>query len=185
MAAYIWAIDGNGGAASWVAWIKTAAMSAPLGALATVSVYSVLDMVNKVLAAAGPDKISRLVLYGHAKSGVQAVGSGHIINFNNMPVDALGISPVDGKLWNGAEQELARLVPILAPGSRVSLGGCLVGAPPNGEALLKRMSVVLGVTVEAGLWNQRPAFPGYEGPIVRCTGNSCITMTGPFKEFRQ
>ncbi len=184
MATFIWAIDGNGGAPSWAAWIKTAAMSAPLGALATVNVYSLPDMVTKILAAAGSDTISRLVLYGHAKSGVQAVGSGHVINFNNRPVDSLSVSPVDGKLRNGAEQELARLVPSFAPDARVSLGGCEVGAPPDGEALLKRMSVVLGVTVEAGLWNQRPAFPGYEGPIVRCTGNSCITMTGPFKEFR-
>lgn len=184
MASYIWAIDGNGGAPSWVAWLKTAAMSAPSAALATVNVYSVSDMVTKILTAAGSDKISRLVLYGHAKSGVQAVGSGHVINFNNNPVDFLAVSPVDGKLRNGAEQELTRLVPSLAPDARVSLGGCEVGLPPDGETLLKRMSVVLGVTVEAGLWNQRPLFPGYEGPLVRCTGNSCITMTGPFKEFR-
>lgn len=184
MASYIWAIDGNGGATSSVAWLKTAALSAPWDALATVYVYSVADMVTKILGAAGSDKISRLVLYGHAKSGVQAVGSGHVINFNNKPVDALGVSPVDGTLRNGAEQELARLVPSLAPDARISLGGCEVGAPPDGETLLKRLSVVLGVTVEAGLWNQRPAFPGYEGPVVRCTRNSCVTMTGLFKEFR-
>ena len=82
MALFIWAIDANGGAASWAAWIKTAAISAPWATFETVWVYSVPDMVNKVIAAAGNDKISRLVLYGHAGSGYQAVGCGHLTTLN-------------------------------------------------------------------------------------------------------
>jgi hypothetical protein len=184
MASFIWAIDANGGGTSWAAWIKTAAISAPWETFETVWIYSVPDMVSKVIAAAGSDKISRLVLYGHAGSGYQAVGCGHLTDIKRTTNDFLAVSPWDGKLRNNAEQDLSRLVPCLASDARVSMGGCQVAMPPDGEPFLMRMAAVLGVTVEGGFWNQRPLFPGYEGPVLRCDGNTCTTITGPFKELR-
>ncbi len=186
MASYIWAIDGNSGdLVSLIARLKTSVISAPLNMFASVTVYSITDMVNKVLAAAGSDMISRLVIYGHAASGAQCVGCGNVGNIaKNKKDEFLMVAIADGKLMNNAEQALSRLVPKLAHDARVSLGGCKVATPPDGETLLKRLSVVLGVTVEGGMWDQRPFFAGYEGPVIRCNGNICSNITGPFKEFR-
>ena len=194
MATWIWATDANAGPAGAMTWLVTAPTSyasawvapyTPFYSMATVQVTSVPDMVTKVLAAAGSDKIERLVLYGHAASGAQAVGCGEVINLRSKTNDFLAVSQATGTLANGAELDLARLAPQLAPNARVSLGGCNVAAPPGGQALLIRISTALGgITVEGGMWKQTSFFPGYEGPVVRCTGNSCTNIYGPAKETR-
>jgi len=108
-----------------------------------------------------------------------------VINLGSKTNDFLAVSQATGTLANGAELDLARLAPQLAPNARVSLGGCNVAAPPGGQALLIRISTALGgITVEGGMWKQTSFFPGYEGPVVRCTGNSCTNIYGPAKEIR-
>jgi len=194
MAAWIWATDANAGPPGWLSrangerfyfWSYYLAPVLPYGEMASLAINSIPDMVNQVLAAAGTDKIERLIIYGHAESGMQAVGCGTNFDTTRSDCDFLKLTPGTGILRNGAEAELARLKPQLAPDARVSLGGCEVAAPPDGESLLKRISTVLGgVTVEGGLWLQTSLWPGYEGPVVRCTANSCTTMRGPFKELR-
>jgi len=194
MATWIWATDANAGPAGAMTWLVTAPTSyasgwlapyTPVYSMASVQVTSVPDMVTKVLAAAGSDKIERLILYGHAFHGAQAVGCGPAINLKSTTNDFLAVSASTGTLTNGAEHDLARLVPQLAPNARVSLGGCNIAAPPDGQALLIRISTALGgITVEGGTWTQTSLFPGYEGPVVRCTGNSCTTIYGPSKEIR-
>lgn len=183
MASWIWAIDGNsdigGGITGLIARIKTQGLSKFFPTewvkdiMASVTVYSVPDMVSKVLMAAGKDKISRLIIYGHGASGVQSVGCGTVGNILKNKCDFLQVALIDGKLKNNAEQHLTQLIPQLSTNAVVSLGGCRVGSAPDGETLLKRMSTVLGVKVEAGLFDQMPFFPGYEGPIVRCGPNAC------------
>ena len=189
MASWIWAIDGNsdmaGGFAGRIARFKTAGLSNYFpteifnDTMASVTVYSVTDMVNKVIAAAGGDKISRLIIYGHGASGVQSVGCGTIGKAATSKTDNLFmVSLIDGKLKNNVETPLAQLIPHLAPDALLSLGGCQVGSSPDGEGLLKRLSAVLGIACEAGMWNQMPMFPGYEGPVVSCKGSVCITQPG-------
>jgi hypothetical protein len=193
MASWIWATDANAGVVgemtrfkawgiSWESWAIAKVLPTPT--TASVVVKSVPDMVSKVLAAAGSDKITRLMLFGHSKSGAQAVGAGSRILLSSLVSDFLAVDPATGTLYNGAEQELAKLVPRLDSNARVSLGGCEVASPPKGPGLLQRISIALGgITVEGGIWNQNN-YPGFEGPVVRCAGTSCTTITGPFKEFR-
>jgi hypothetical protein len=189
MASWIWAIDGNsdeaGGSAGAIARFKTwgaSNLSVPelfIDTMASVTVYSVTDMVNKVIAAAGGDKISRLIIYGHGASGVQSVGCGNVGDAaSSKKDDFLMVALIDGKLKNGVEPILANLIPHLATDALISLGGCEVGSRPDGEELLKRLSTVLGVPVQAGIFNQMPMFAGYEGPVVTCSGNSCVMRPG-------
>jgi hypothetical protein len=183
MASWIWAVDGNsdigGGITGLIARLKTRGASRFFPTewfsdnMASVTVYSVQDMVNKVLMAAGKDKISRLIIYGHGASGFQCVGCETVGNVLKNNCDFLQVALIDGKLKNNAEQYLAQLVPQLATNTVVSLGGCRAGSAPDGETLLKRMSTVLGVKVEAGLSDQMPLFSGYEGHVVRCGPSAC------------
>lgn len=183
MASSIVAIDGNadtaGGLTGLIAQLTNRFMGQLDKNMTTVTVYSVKDMVEKVLIAAGADKISRLTIYGHGASGFQCVGCGTLGNALDKDLssgDFLELSEMDGKLKNNAEQYLSQLVAKLSAKAIVSLGGCQVGAAPFGDKLLQRMSEVLGVPVEAGVENQRPMLPGYEGNVVRCSGNFCFTM---------
>ena len=198
MASWIWAIDGNsdedGGIRipGLIARIKTQGLSNFFpteffeDTMASVTVYSVTDMVNKVLMAAGSDKISRLIIYGHGASGVQSVGCGRVgDSASSKKDDFLKVAQIDGRLMNNVEPILSLLVPKLASDAIISLGGCKVGTQPDGEGLLKRMSIVLGVPVEAGFWNQTAILPGYEGPVVRCNGNSCLTRSYPVQRYRK
>jgi Domain of unknown function (DUF4347) len=183
MASLIVAIDGNsdvgGGHTGLIAQLTEHFMGQLDKNMAVVTVYSVRDMVQKVSMAAGADKISRLTIYGHGSSGFQCVGCGTLgvaLKNDLRSEDFLEFSELDGKLKNNAEQYLSQLVHKLSADAVVSLGGCQVGAAPFGDKLLKRMSEVLGVPVEAGTDNQRPLLPGYEGNVVRCSGNLCLTM---------
>jgi hypothetical protein len=180
MASEIIAIDGNSGLAGWVGQIVNrfaGQLPSNFGKMETVTVYSVKDMVEKTILAAGADKIKHLTILGHAASGTQCVGCGSIGNVKiKTGEDFLSVSLVDGKLYNRTEDYLAKLVPKFAFDGIVSLGGCQVAAPPDGDTLLRRVSEVLKVPVEGGVDNQRPLFPGYEGNVVRCNGNLCFTM---------
>jgi hypothetical protein len=171
------AIDGNAGFSGWISQVINRFRSELDGDYRVVTVYSVQDMVDKVLIAAGGDQIFRLVIEGHGASGFQAVGCGTPGNAlkNRSKPDYLEFSDLDGKLRNGVENSLKQLIPKLSKSAVVSLGGCQVGAEPFGPQLLKRMSHALGgIDVEAGFDNQRPLLPGYEGSVIRCSDDWCL-----------
>jgi hypothetical protein len=173
------AIDGNAGKSGWISWIMNGFKGELDKEYEVVVVNSVKDMVEKVINAAGGDKISRLFIEGHGASGFQCVGCGFIENAlkNKDKADYLEFSELEQKLKNGVEDSLKRLIPKLDKWAVVSLGGCQVGSAPFGEQLLKRISKVLGgVSVEAGTIDQRPFFFGYEGSVVRCNETFCLTM---------
>jgi hypothetical protein len=174
------AIDGNSGLAGSISQIINRFKGQLDRDLVVVTVYSVKDMVEKVSMAAGGDKISRLFIEGHGASGFQCVGCGFIGNAlkNKTKPDYLEFSELEGKLKNGVEQYLSQLIPKFSIfSSVVSLGGCQVGSPPFGDKLLMQISTSLGgVPVEAGVDNQRPLLPGYEGNVLRCGENFCLPM---------
>jgi hypothetical protein len=129
-------------------------------------------MVDKVLSAAESIKIWWLVILGHGFSGWQSIGCGQALD----PTDTkhFSVDSTTGKLAGTAEAELKRLKPILSSNSIIYLAGCETGKVPDGELLLKTISTVLGgVAVEAAI-NVQSTMPGYEGPVCRCTGNTCL-----------
>lgn len=136
----------------------------------TLWVSSVKDMVDKVLAAAGNGKVSHLAILGHGTPGWQSIGCGTDLD----PDDSKHLYVDGGKLAGNAEVELARLKTIFNPDSIVSLQGCETGKGNKGELLLKTVSSVLGgIAVQAGTTMQRGSM-GFEGPVRRCTGNTCV-----------
>jgi hypothetical protein len=180
MPKYIAAVEGWGDLTNYADYLQNKSFEFnPIEIIAdikrTVWVNSVQDMVDKVLIAAGSSKIRWLVILGHGFSGWQSIGCGQGLD----PTDTkhLSIESTTGKLAGNAEAELKRLKPILSPSSVVSLAGCETGSGTSGELLLKTISTILGgVAVEAGL-NVQGIMPGYEGPVRRCTGNSCIIQS--------
>ena len=171
------AIDGNAGFSGWISQAVNRFKSGLDSEYSVITVYSVQDMVDKTLMAAGADQIHRLIIDGHGASGFQCVGCGTPGNAlkNRSKADYLELSDLDEKLRNGVESSLTQLVPKLTKSTIVSLGGCQVGSSPFGEQLLKRISYVLGgIEVEAGFDNQRPLLPGYEGSVIRCSDALCL-----------
>ncbi len=103
-------------------------------------VDSVDDMVTKVIANAGGDKIRKLVIYGHGNKGLIVVGSGQdgsvagkIINGNQADWEP-HLSKLNGKFTNDGE---------------IFLGGCNVGAGDAGANKLKKIADITGVKVSA------------------------------------
>lgn len=173
------AIDGNAGLAGWISQAMNRFSGELNKEIITITVYSVKDMVEKTLAAVGSDKIERLFIEGHGSSGFQCVGCGNAENAlnNREKADYLEFSELEGKLKNGVEAYLKRLIPKLDTFAMISLGGCQVGSAPFGEQLLREVSKALGgVTVEAGIANQRPLFFGYEGSVLSCSETFCLMM---------
>lgn len=148
-----------------------------LNLTATVSVTSVKDMVDKVLNAVGSDPLTNLNILGHGRPGSQSVGKG--MGSDPTKTKYIALDNSTGSLIGTCEQELSRLIPKLSTDALISLHGCNTGKGQAGEDLLKRMSTVLGVSVEAGIITQR-TMPGYEGPVLRCQGNVCVTMPAAF-----
>jgi hypothetical protein len=139
----------------------------------SVRVKSVQDMVSKVMDAVGNKKISSLVIIGHGSPGFQGVGCGK----GSDPTDekSLNVESTTGKLTGNAEHYMGLLKPKFETGAIVSLGGCATGAKNDGEILLKRLALILGVKVEAGIDTQRLS-PGFEGRVRRCDSNTCTLM---------
>jgi hypothetical protein len=136
-----------------------------------LNVTSVNDMVTKVLAQSGGRPIRSLYIIGHAAPGDQSVGAGQAVDSTG--TKTLVIDPSTGQLAGNAEAELARLVGHFAPGAVVTLGGCEVAKGSAGQALLQRVSTVLGgIPVDGGDRLQRLT-PGMEGNVIRCEGQTC------------
>jgi hypothetical protein len=139
----------------------------------SVRVNSVQDMVTKVLNKVGNKKIRNLVIAGHGRPGLQSVGCGQ--HPDPLMQKYLHVESTTGKLVGNAEHHLALLKPKFETNAVVSLLGCETGANKSGEELLKRVALVLGVEVEAGIKTQR-GLPGFEGSVRRCNSGSCTLM---------
>src|SRR5262249_17963492 len=111
-----------------------------------------------------------LEIVGHASAGSQSVGAGQSSDRTGAKV--LEVQMGTGKLLGAAEAQLLRLRGNFAAEAILTLGGCEGAQGPQGKALLKRISTLLGVAVQGSEHEQNP-LPGMEGNVVRCRGNTC------------
>jgi hypothetical protein len=136
-----------------------------------ILVVSVADMVDKVLDRAGKKKISNMFVGGHGSPGWQSVGAGS--GDDTTGTKSLQIDAATGGLMGTATRSLNRLIDHFDSEAIVTLGGCNVGASPDGPPMLKAVSVAIGgIPVQAGVDTQRPLVPGMEGKVIRCTPNA-------------
>lgn len=162
---YIYVIDGNSDAVDWLDSLFT---------IGDITVVSVQDMVDKVLRKVDNNWIRSLFIGGHGSPGYQSIGAGP----RGDPTGNLSLRlNAAGKLHGNAEHHLRRLVRMFSYDAVVTLGGCRTGNGNAGEALLKELSRVLMVPVEAGTANQRPFLPGMEGDVMRCTSSECTAFS--------
>jgi hypothetical protein len=150
-----------------------------------VSVTSVVDMVTKVMAAAGSEKIYNLLILGHGGAAYQAVGAGTLGDTTgdySLQVDSFG-----GSLAGSAKAWLPKLAPLFTSDAIVLLGGCNVAntyenptykTKISGEDYLKIVSKALGgVYVEASDFYQIGLYPTTFGKTVRCNSTSCFVAS--------
>jgi len=162
---YIYVIDGNSDAVDWLDSLFT---------VGDITVVSVQDMVDKVLRRVGGNSIRSLFIGGHGSPGYQSIGCGPTRESTGDL--SLQLDSATGRLKGNSEHHLGRLSRKFSHTAVVTLGGCRTGNGTAGENLLKELSRILGVPVEAGTANQRPFFPGMEGSVTRCTSSSCETL---------
>jgi hypothetical protein len=162
---YIYVIDGNSDAVDWLDSLFT---------IGDILVISVQDMVDKVLARIGDNPIRSLFVGGHGAPGYQSIGAGP--NWDTTGDKSLQINSATGHLLGNSEHHLMRLQRKFTSNGVVTLGGCKTGQGAAGETLLKELSRILGVPVEAGTANQRPFVPGMEGSVTRCNASSCQSL---------
>ena len=164
---YIYVIDGNSDAVDWLDSLFT---------IGDILVVSVQDMVDKVIARVGSNKIRSLFIGGHGAPGYQSIGAGP--GWDTSGERSLQIDSTTGRLTGSTtEHHLLRLSSKFASKGVVTLGGCRTGNGTAGQTLLLELSRVFGVPVEAGTANQRPFVPGMEGSVSRCssTTGSCVS----------
>ena len=131
-----------------------------------ILVGSVEDMVNKLIAKAGSEKIEKLLISGHGSPGKQAVGCGRNIS-NDSGDKSLQYDTIDFQLMGDAKKYLHRLRSIFTNDAVISLGGCNV-AKDDGTKLLSLISYETDTFVEAGDAAQNLILPGWEGNVIRC-----------------
>jgi hypothetical protein len=166
---YIYVIDGNSDAVDWLDSLFT---------IGDILVVSVQDMVDKVIARAGSNKIRSLFIGGHGSSGYQSIGAGP--HWDSSGDRSLQIDSATGRLKGSTtEHHLLRLGPKFTTNGVLTLGGCQTGSGAAGQALLLELSRVLGVPAEAGTANQRPFVPGMEGSVSRCSATSGTCTSFP------
>jgi len=125
-----------------------------------IEINGVEDMVEKIIMRAETiGTIYLLNIEGHGNMGYQAVGLNNkeSINYQNLPTH---------------EQVLKKLKPYFRSDATVILHGCKVGASFEGYSLLQRLAKIWGVSVKAGVINQKLP-PGLEGDIHHCTPVKC------------
>lgn len=168
---FIYVIDGSQGLTdNPVDWLDS------LFTIGDITVVSVADMVTKVNARLGSRKIRNLFIGGHGAPGYQSIGSGSTWDTSGDRSLQLGS---DGELLGGAKTTIPLLASKFITGAICTLGGCQTGQGTAGEALLQKLSSVLGgISVQAGDVNQRPFVPGMEGQVIRYTGARREVLTG-------
>lgn len=150
-----------------------------------VTVTSVVDMVTKVIAAAGSDKIYNLLILGHGGAAYQAVGAGTLGDSTgdySIQVDAFG-----GGLSGSAKTWLPKLASLFTSDAIVLLGGCNVAntyenptykTKVTPEEYLKAVSkAVGGVYVEASDSYQLGPYPTTLGKTLRCNSTTCFVSS--------
>lgn len=139
-----------------------------------ISVGSVEEMVNKLIARAGSEQIESLFIVGHGGPGRQGVGCGRGTGDDDgdksLKYD-LGASGYH-ELLGGAKKHLRRLRSKFTDDAVVALGGCSVAQGDAGKKLLSLISFETNTFVEAGDQDQSPLLPGWEGNVVRCYQNT-------------
>jgi hypothetical protein len=168
---FLYVIDGSQGPIdNPVDWFDS------LFTIGDILVVSVEDMVAKITRKLGRRKIRNLFIGGHGAPGYQSVGAGS--NWDRVGSRSLQLDS-DGNLFGPAAQYMPSLAPKFISGAICTLGGCTTGQGAAGEALLRKLSQVLGgISVQAGDANQRPLVPGMEGRVIRYTGAQRTVITG-------
>lgn len=162
---YIYVIDGNSDIVDWLDSLFT---------VGDITVSGVQDMVDKVLRRVGDNWIRSLFIGGHGSPGYQSIGAGP--NWDSTGDRSLQIDSSTNGLKGNSAHHLARLNRKFSYDAVVTLGGCQTGQGDAGKTLLKELSRILGVPVEAGTANQRPFVPGMEGSVNRCTSSECTSL---------
>lgn len=160
---YIYVIDGNSDSVDWLDSLFT---------IGDITAVSVQDMVDKVLRRVGDNWIRSLFIGGHGSPGYQSIGSGTTRDSTG----DLSLQLDSSRLKGNSEHHLSRLNRKFSYEAVVTLGGCQTGSGTAGANLLKELSRILGVPVEAGTANQRPFVPGMEGSVTRCTSSTCTSL---------
>jgi len=150
-----------------------------------VSVASVADMVAKVRAAAGGDKIYNLMIFGHGSPACQSVGcgtAGDVTGDYSLRLDAVG-----GDLIGAGKALLPTLAPLFTKDAIVLLGGCNVGGKDysptfmtttDGQDLLKAVSKALGgIYTEASDFYQLGPSTCTLGKTIRCNSTACYVSS--------
>jgi hypothetical protein len=141
-----------------------------------VTITSINDMVEKIISKAseegGLNTIYRLNIRGHGAEGAQAVGGG---------IDRIPGKYLDTSVLTEYSDILGRLRPYFRKDAVVTLHGCEVAKGETGSIFLKKFSVILGVSVQAGENPQYPLF-GLEGQVKRCTPIACGNPNQSFQK---
>jgi hypothetical protein len=152
-----------------------------------LEVLSVAQMVTKVLDLLNQDstkKIQTLVIVGHGSEGVQGVGDGTGLDptgAKNLQVDPATKDDKPPKLLGDAQQQMQKLRGKFTDADKkpiIILEGCHVAKGEEGKRLLKAVSGVVGVNVEASVATQYSSKPGMEGICIRCNSGSCWVVNG-------
>ncbi|HYP06868.1 MAG TPA: peptidoglycan-binding protein [Bryobacteraceae bacterium] len=127
-------------------------------------------MVNRVIRAAGANRVGLLRIYGHGNRGLQIVSAGRGVAGGSATHHA-GLTARSVREMRG---DLERLRPVFAVYGSAELHGCSVGRGPDGRSLLHELADVWNVPVTAGVQTQhvgRGATFRFEGPTVTAYPN--------------
>ena len=125
-------------------------------AIGEIDMRNTSQMVDDALASAGDHPLGTLTITDHGGPGRQQIG-------DELMTAAALRDPEHPEM----REALSRLYGHFGEDGRINLGGCEVGAGPEGEELAREMVAIAGVPVSAGLETQNP-LPGYEGPVLTC-----------------
>jgi hypothetical protein len=138
-----------------------------------ITVTSVDDMISKILAALGAtDSIRSLNIADH--SFAESL-------FGGVAGQRIGKDKVGAGIPAPYADALSRLKGRMAPGAVINVHGCRLA---ENTSFLVNLSTLLGAPVTAGLANQYPSTAGFDGPVVTCTGEVCVTQGGDLDAFK-
>jgi uncharacterized Zn-binding protein involved in type VI secretion len=132
-----------------------------------MQVESVSDLVNKAIEAANGRKIRSLWFADHSFTYNRWMGL-----FGGDVGQRVGQDEIPADVPEPLAAELGRLRSHFTPDAIVVFHGCSLG---TNEPLLRNLSGILGVPVQAGLEPQSPETPDLDGPVVTCGELSCST----------
>ena len=125
-------------------------------AFGEIDMRNTTQMVDDALGAAGDNPLGTLTITDHGGPGRQQIGD-----------EQLSVAALNDPEHPEMREAMQRLYGHFGEDGKINLGGCEVGAGPEGEALAREVVGLTGVPVSAGLETQNP-LPGYEGPVLTC-----------------